>query len=478
MAVTLEILTPAEQAELHERSLAVLATVGMRVDSDEGRRILKDAGALVDDATRIVRFPAALVAESLAAAPRQFALGGRRPGWSHPLNAGESTLCDDGGGVLTVDRQTRELRRSTAADWFEAASLCDALEEIGMLWSPTEHHMEAEGLAGELDHQIDLLRVFSRHIQNSFTTAAEVRFNLRAQEIVFGGRDEIRRLHPSSFLVTPVSPLVLDAVGIDAWLLQRGYDIPLAVMPMPLMGTTAPASMLSMTLLANCEVLGTLCLAQAADPGLPVIYAPLSASIDPRSGMLCNSAAHGAVNVALIEMGRFYGLPVEGTGQQTDALVPGAQSALEHTFAGFFSALAWPDILVGPGSLGESTVFSCEQLVIDVEAWRMACKAREGIRFEAGEWLTDVIEHVGHGGQYLSEKSTRRLAHGDEWFRPQLGWREAPDAWAAAGRPDYIDQASARVDELLAARRPLPLGDDVEKALAELRDAVLRESAG
>jgi trimethylamine--corrinoid protein Co-methyltransferase len=478
MSVTLEILTPAERAELHERSLAVLATVGMRVDSDEGRRILADAGALVDDATRIVRFPAALVAESLAAAPRQLALGGRRPGWSHPLNAGESTLCDDGGGVLIVDRQSRKLRASTTADWLEGARLCDAIDEIGMFWSPTDGHWGTEGAAGEFDEIVMSMREFSKHIQHSFVEPAEARFHLEALQIVFGGREQIRRLHPTSSLITPVSPLVLDAVGIDTWLLQRGYDIPMAVMTMPLMGTTAPASMLSMTLLGNCEVLGTLCLAQAADPGSPVIYAAASASIDPHSGMLCNSAAHDAVNVAFIEMARFYGLPVMGSGQQTDALAPGAQSALERTLAGFFSSLAWPDILVGPGSLGESTVFSCEQLVIDVEAWRMCRKARQGIRFEAGEWLTEVIEHVGHGGQFLGEKSTRRMAHGDEWFRPQLGWRETPDAWAAAGRPDYVDQASARVDELLAARKLLPLGNDVEKALLELKHAVLRQSVG
>jgi hypothetical protein len=52
---SLEVLTNDQRAQVHERTLHVLEHTGMRVDSDEGRRILRDAGARVDEATRIVR---------------------------------------------------------------------------------------------------------------------------------------------------------------------------------------------------------------------------------------------------------------------------------------------------------------------------------------------------------------------------------------------------------------------------------------
>ena len=48
---TVEVFTPDQRAQVHERSLRVLEHTGMRVDSDAGRRIPKDAGALVDEAT-------------------------------------------------------------------------------------------------------------------------------------------------------------------------------------------------------------------------------------------------------------------------------------------------------------------------------------------------------------------------------------------------------------------------------------------
>jgi len=34
---TIEVLTPDQRAQEHERSLCVLASAGMRVDSDKGR---------------------------------------------------------------------------------------------------------------------------------------------------------------------------------------------------------------------------------------------------------------------------------------------------------------------------------------------------------------------------------------------------------------------------------------------------------
>lgn len=57
MTATLQLLTLDERAEVHERTLKVLGTVGMRVDSDTGRAILRGAGARVDESTHIVRFP-------------------------------------------------------------------------------------------------------------------------------------------------------------------------------------------------------------------------------------------------------------------------------------------------------------------------------------------------------------------------------------------------------------------------------------
>jgi len=474
---TLEVLTNDQRAQVHERTLHVLEHTGMRVDSDEGRRILRDAGARVDEATRIVRFPPELVEHALAAAPRRFALGGRRPGWRLPMNAGESSLCLDGGPTLVLDRQTGERRRSTHDDWLEATRLCDALEEIGMWWSPVEGKVLGDTPADWVRSMTETLRNFSRHVNDSFEDAVLAPWTLEVLEIVFGGRREIRLLHPYSFLICPVSPLVLESWQVDAWLALRGYDIPVAVMPMPIMGATAPGSLLATVLVGNCETLGTLCLVETAEPGVPFIHAPTLATMDPRSGRVAGNAPHAALNAAGVEMARFYGLPAMGSGPGCDAYAPGIQAAYEKAIGTAFGCLAWPDILVGPGTLAEATVFSFEQTLIDVEVWRLCRKTHEGVLVGADHWLDDVIERVGPGGQFLSEKSTRRNVRGGEWLLPQLGVHDSYGAWTAAGAPDIMAEALAQVEDILAHHEPPALGEDVERALEELRTRAVRAPA-
>jgi trimethylamine--corrinoid protein Co-methyltransferase len=61
MKATLQVLCEEERAQIHDRSLKILANTGMRVDTEKGRQILKRAGAEVDENTKRVRFPRALI---------------------------------------------------------------------------------------------------------------------------------------------------------------------------------------------------------------------------------------------------------------------------------------------------------------------------------------------------------------------------------------------------------------------------------
>jgi len=288
----------------------------------------------------------------------------------------------------------------------------------------------------------------------------------------------VRRLHPYSFLVTPVSPLVIDAPCTDSWLALRGWGVPLAVLPMPMMGTTAPGSVLATLLLANVELLAMLCLAQAAEPGAPFIAAALPVAMDPHTGRYTSDTFHPVMSAACTEMARFYGLPVMGAGNGTDAFVPGAQAGYEKTMSSLLGTLAGPDLLVGPGSLGGALVFSLEQVLADVEIFRMCAFAREGVPVRDDLWLDDVIERVGPGGAFVGEKTTRANIRGGEWYLPGLGVHDSRDRWVAAGRPGLMEEARRLVDELLAGREELPLGDDVERELAALQERARRHDAG
>jgi len=469
MTALLEVLAPEARAQLHERTLHILSATGMRVDTDAGRRILADAGARVDEATRTVRFPRSLVEQSLAAAPRRFSLGGRDPAFEFPLNAGQATLLNGGGGDYVVDRRSGEVRLGTHDDWIEITRLIEALPEIGVGWVGGGEWTDDSSPAKVVAETAQVARLFTRHVNSALDDPALAPWLLETLEIVHGGRDEVRRRHPWSFLFCPISPLIVDGPSFDAWLALRGWGIPAVVMPMPLMGATAPGSRLGTLLSTNCELLGMLCLIEAAEPETPFVYAPIVASIDPRSGRYAAGAALNALSCGGTEMARHYDLPVCSHAFSCDPFAPGAQAGYEKGFGMLLAALSWPDILVGPGVLGGGLSFGLEQLVIDVEIWRMCRAAHEGIAVSDDRWLDDVLERVGPGGHFLAERSTRLGVRRGESFVPRLGTQDAREIWEEAGRPDVVDEARQKVADILATHEAPPLSDDVERELGKLK---------
>jgi trimethylamine--corrinoid protein Co-methyltransferase len=477
MRTLLQVLSEDERAQVHERTLNILAEIGVRVETTWGRRILKDAGAEVDENTDIVRFPRALVEESLRLAPKEFTLGARRPGWDLPMNSGKCTLLIDGEAVFALDRETGERRPGTVKDWLEATRLIDALDEVGMYWAMVEAHDRGDTMADYVAYLRSLFGNFSKHVQDGISSPEQAPWLLEVLQVVFGDREAIRRRHPLSFLLCPQSPLVIEGPYTDAYLALLGWDIPVAVMPMPLMGATAPGSLISTVILGNCDVLAMLCLIQAGVPGTPFIYAPALAVMDPRSGRYTAGAIeNGLLGSAAVEMARYYGLPVEASGGGTDHYVPGIQPGYERALGVMLPVLSWPDILVGPGLLGGSMVLSLEQLLIDVEVFRMARRTYQGVATDGDKWLENVIESIGPGGHFLEERSTVAGIRGGEWYVSKFGLHDTYERWVEDGRPTLLEEARDRVTHILATHEPLPLDEDIERELDRIQKKAREQS--
>ena len=469
MKTSVQVLSQDERHRVHEESLNFLEKTGVRIETPLGRRILRDAGAQVDDINKIVKFPRALVESSLELVTRDFFLGSRRPIPDLTMNGGGSTLCLDGGGTMVLDSSTGQRRPATYDDWEKITRLADALDEIGVYWCQVVPSDRGKTLGDTVDYMCRVFRGFSKHIQDSPKADEEVPWFTEILQTVFGSKNDIKKNHPVSCLLCPQSPLSIDNKYTEAYLALKGWKIPAAIMPMPLMGCSAPGSMISTIIQGNCEVLSMLCLLQANEPGVPVIYAPALAVMNPRTASPSYAAVGFSImDMAATEMANYYGLPSESSPGGSDAHILDFQNAYESAALAIPTMLSWPDIVVGPGMLDGSMVSSLEKMLIDVEIFRLAKYVHRGLDTREERWLTDVISKVGPGGDYLCEKSTLAALRSDEWYISDLGFHEDFEKWSAGDRTTLQEEAREEVARILKKHEPLPLGNNVERELSHI----------
>jgi trimethylamine--corrinoid protein Co-methyltransferase len=469
MKTSVQVLSQDERHRVNEESLIILEKTGVRVESPLGRRILRDAGAQVDDINLTVKFPRELVESSLELVTRDFVLSSRRPGHDLVMNGGGSTLCLDGGGTMVLNSATGQRRPATYDDWEKITRLADALDEIGVYWCQVDPSDRGNTLGDTVEYMCRVFRRFSKHVQDGPKADEEAPWFTEILQTVFGSKNDIKKNHPVSCLLCPQSPLSIDNKYTEAYLALKGWNIPAAIMPMPLMGCSAPGSMISTIIQGNCEVLSMLCLLQANEPGVPVIYAPALAVMNPRNASPSYAAVGFSImDMAATEMANYYGLPSESSPGGSDAHVLDFQNAYESAALAIPTMLSWPDIVVGPGMLDGSMVSSLEKMLIDVEIFRLAKYVHRGLDTREERWLTDVISKVGPGGDYLSEESTVAALRSDEWYIPELGYHEDFEKWSAGDRTTLQEEAREEVARILKKHEPLPLGNDVERELAHI----------
>jgi trimethylamine--corrinoid protein Co-methyltransferase len=468
METMLRVLSDEECNRIHEETLKILFETGVRIDTFRGRGYLKQAGAVVDEGSHIVCMPRNLVEECIRQAPKDFSLGARRPEKTIPMNRGQCAVIMDGGAIYTFDAEAGVRRPATMDDWYLATRIGDCLDDIDVYWSVIEGswgHSPGDTVA----YWKAIFHNFSKHVQDATMTPEESRWMLEVLQVVFGSREEFRKTLPVSFVLCPASPLIIEADYTDAYLETLEWGIPAAVMTMPLLGLSGPASLISELVLANCETIAMLCLIQSAAPGTPFIYAAAPVIVNMHSGRFgSGEVEHSLLGAAVTEIARMYQLPVEASVGGSDQYMPCIQAGYERALNYTLPIMARPDLLVAPGLLGGSTIFSPEQLIIDMEVIRRCKRLYQGIGSTTEQWLGEVIATLGPGGNYLKHSSTRNLVRAGEVYFSKLGLHGAYEQWENAGSPDLLAEIRQNIRELLSARQPLPLPESAERELVLL----------
>lgn len=467
--VQLRVLSDEDKDLIHQKTLEILEKTGVVVKSERIMDLMAQFGCTVEKESSIIKIPAELVEKAVKTAPEKYTLHGLDPEKSLPLKKGnEGYLVTDGQGCFVVDLETGQRRDSTMQDLIDSVVLSDALDSIDMVW-PMISALDVPSETRTLRELATMYRYTGKHIQTDVFSPQQVPFFIDVLEAILGDKEHVKEQKIFSAVCCSVSPLGYDADMLEACLDLTEYDVPIEILPMPIAGATAPASLLSAALLNNIEVIAALTIFELYKPGTPIMYGSASSILDMKTGLFAVGAPEeGLINAAGAEMARYYRVPSFVCGFGSDAKEPGIQAALEKMACGITPLLAGTNILCGIGLLETCQCLFFEQLVIDDEIFGFARRIKDGIRGGKEFILSDVISEVGAGGHYLSQRSTKQLIRQGEHYIPKLISRESFEAWQKSPKKDIQQYAKEKAKKILCGPRQEYLESSVVKELAKI----------
>jgi trimethylamine--corrinoid protein Co-methyltransferase len=472
MELTAQILTEDEQHHIHNMSLRILKEVGIRFHGDRAPEILRENGIKVNQEDKIVKISPELVEQALKTAPRSFVLGARNPQYNFPMPALSTRYCIDGTAAFTLDFHTGERRYGTSKDIENALRVFQHMDMGVMAWAPTCAEDQPANTRAIAEF-FSMARSSSKHGEHELHTVQQVPYLVEGLSAILGSEDALRRSNAYSLIYCPVAPLTHDGQMLDAYLALGEFGLPVMCMPMPVNGTTGPASLYSNIALANAEMLSSLVIFQLAHPGRAIIYSSATGTVDFRTGAyLAGVPEMGLQSAALAVMGKFYGFPTGGAGFTSDARQAGAEAVLEKLITTLPAVLVGTDLLVGFGEIESDQLLILEQIVVDNEIAHLIQRLAQGVDCSEEKDLFADIAHIGPGGHFLATKSTRKAARSDDIYRSKLVDHPSYENWVSLGKPSMYSKAREMVAGILEG----PMVDPLPADVCDRLDQILRKA--
>ena len=462
----ISFLSEDEMRAIHNASLEVLQETGVKVMSDEVLAILKGCGAKVDYGANHVTIPRAVVEEALKRAPKAIKYAARNPKYDFVLNKQEPHFCVEGMPPFVLDAETGRRRNSTTEDLVSFSVVADYLDHVDLLW-PAVVTTEVPGPMQCLTEFITVARNTEKHVEHEALNARDAQYQIEIAAAIVGSKEELKERPIISAVTCTISPLTYDE-GISEGAIEYAKGgIPVVVMPMPMVGTTGPATLAGAMVVNNAEFLGSLVMQEFASPGAPVVYSAGVGTVDFKTGSEIASPEGSLMHLGLSQMAHYYDLPSEiGVTGGTASKLLDTQAGYERARTILTHILTVPDIALGLGGLERALLMSPEALVIDNEIIDYALRFTHGLEVNDDTLAVDVINKVGPGGIFLGEKHT--LQHFRERWMSRLSDTDSFETWEKKGSKSIDEVAREKVKEILATHKVEPIPEDVEKEISRV----------
>jgi trimethylamine---corrinoid protein Co-methyltransferase len=463
----LEILTAEQLERILEAAFRVLEEAGLEIRSAAVRDVYRRAGALVDDATQMVRLGRDLIEAQLASAPERFVLHARNP--ARHLHVGDNVV---NFGPVNGAPNIRDLEGGRRyGDIAAFRNILKLTHALGVL------HWQGGIVVEPVDVPVPIRHLFTyqAHIECAdIVWAARGVGGVQAQDAIamsaieHGCTLEALAARPTLMTVTNVnSPRRVDEEILENIMIMARHGQCVVITPFTLMGAMAPVTLAGALVQQTAESLGIIALCQLVRPGAPCVMGGFTSNVDMRTG----SPAFGTPEyvhavIAGAQLGRRLKLPVRTSAVNASPVVD-AQSTYETAFSLQAAILSHSHLINhAAGWLEGGLSASLEKIVVDAELLRNWAEILRPLDFSDDDLAVDAIKDTAAGGHFFVSPYTL-ACYQSAFYRPLLSDWSSFESWTEAGGRNATERATLIWKKLLADYQPPPLDTAVREAIAD-----------
>jgi len=428
------VLNEGQIAQVHEHSLEILSTTGVRVDSERARRLFARAigpGSLDGNRTRI---PRDLIEWAIAAAPSTIDVYDRRGNLRFRLGDDRTRF---GIGVTTLyyqDPMTDELvpfakrHMETMVRLGSALPKYDVISTVGIVQDVPPG---VSDLYGTLEMTANttkplVILVSDEHL---FPTVLELLEHLHGD------------LSSHPFVIpyfNPITPLIINAGTADKMFATIERGLPFIYSNYSMAGMSTPITPAGTLVLLNAELLAGLVLSQLAQEGTPIILGILPAFFDMKTMVNFYDPHSMLLNLACAEMMAHYHLPHCGTSGSGTGWGPDLLAAETYWINHLTSCMGKAGLAPFVGDTLGSKAFSPANVVYVHEVIEQALRLSQGFPLDDTSVALDEIVETGPGGDFLLSDLTLKH-YRDAYYSGPIFPRLSMERWQAEDRPRASD---------------------------------------
>ncbi len=461
-------LSPQDQDRIHEAALRALEEIGLVDAPESGIAYMTKMGARLGDDGRL-RFPRETVQNALDQACRDITLYSRDGQNDLHLSGTRVHFGTAGAAVSMVDARGQNYRNSTLQDLHDAAKIGDALENIHFVQRPLIARDITDNREMDLNTLYACCSGTTKHIGTAFTEADFVDDALQMLHMMAGGEDAFRARpfvgNTNCFVVPPLKFATESCEVMERCILG---GMPVLLLSAGMAGATAPSTTAGAIVQAVAECLAGLVYVNAVKPGHPAIFGTWPFGLDLRTGaMTAGSGEQALLTAGCAQMHQYYGLPGGAAAGMTDSKLPDMQAGWEQMCSNLMGALGGLNMVYEAAGMHASLLGFChESLILGDDLIGQVQRCLRGIEVDDTTLALDQMKEVcmGGPGHYLGTSETLSRMQKD-YFYPTHADRTSPKEWAEVGKPDLIDKATKRKEDILSKPAAAAFDKDLDAQL-------------